>query len=137
MDIISTEDLEMRRSALQEQLAHVGDLRIGSLIYRYRRCGKRNCVCSEPGHPGHGGWAISRSVGGKTVMVTVKDEEDLPLVRQQLEEGKRFWKLAREFADVSDELSRARLKGAFAEAEAEKGGSRKSSRRRSSRRSKD
>lgn len=113
MDILSTEELEMKRCSLQEQLAHVGDLRLGSLIYRYRRCGKQNCVCSEPGHPGHGGWAISKSVGGKTIMVTIKDEEDLPVVRGQLEEGRRFWKLAQEFAEVSDELSRARLSETF------------------------
>lgn len=136
MDILSIEELEMKRSALQEQFASVGDLRLGSLIYRYRKCGKHNCVCSEPGHPGHGGWAISKSVGGKTVMAMVKNEDDLAAVRGQLEEGRRFWKLAEEFAEASDELSRARLSGTSARAEGKKGGSRKSSRRRSSRRSK-
>jgi len=70
-------------------------------------------------------------------MSTVPDEEDLPTVRQQLEEGRRFWKLAQEFAEVSDELSRRKLSEAGAKATAKKGASRKSSRSRSSRRSKD
>ena len=44
-----TEELEQRRSMLQEELARIGDLRLGSLIYRYRRCGKPSCLCSDPG----------------------------------------------------------------------------------------
>jgi hypothetical protein len=136
METIPTEDLEMRRSLLQEQFAHVGDLRLGSLIHRYRRCGKRTCVCADTGHRGHGGWIISKKVGGRSVISTVPDEVHLPVVRQQLEEGRRFWKLAQEFAEVSDELSRRRLSEAGAEATAKKGASRKSSRPRSPRRSK-
>jgi hypothetical protein len=136
MGALPTEELEMRRSLLQEQLAHVGDVRFGSLIYRYRRCGKPTCACASPGQIGHGGWIISKSTGKKTVMSTVPNEEDLPKVKQQLEEGRRFWKLAQEFADVSDELSRRKLAEAGAEATAKKGASRKSSRPRSPRKSK-
>ena len=137
MGTLPTEELEIRRSQLQEQLAHVGDIRLGSLIHRYRRCGKPTCGCADPGHAGHGCWVVSKSAGGRTAMSTVPNEEDLPTVRQQLEEGRRFWKLAEEFAEVSDELSRRRLSEAGAKATAKKGASRKSSRSRSSRRSKD
>lgn len=138
MDTLSTtEELEMQRSGLQEQLAHVGDLRLGSLIYRYRRCGKPTCSCSAPGHQGHGGWIISKRAGKRTVMSTVPNEDDLPKVRVQLEEGRRFWKLAEEFAEISDALSRRRLLQAEAKATAKKGASRKSSRHRSPRRSSD
>jgi hypothetical protein len=134
---LTTEELEMRRSTLQEQLVQVGELRLGSLIHRYRRCGKPNCVCAEPGHRGHGCWVITKRVSGKNVMSTVPDEEDLPEVRRQLEEGRRFWKLAEEFAEASDELSRRRLKETGADAPAKKRGSKRSSRPRSSGRSKD
>ena len=137
MGILSTQELEMRRSILQEQLARVGDLRLGSLIYRYRRCGKPTCICSDPGHTGHGGWIISKRAEGRTVMSTVPNEEDLPRVRQQLAEGRRFWKIAEEFAETSDELTRRKLAEAEAKAEAKKGASRRSSKRRSPRRSKD
>ena len=127
----TTEELEMQRSMLQEQLSHVGDLRLGSLIYRYRRCGKPTCSCSVPGHHGHGGWIISKRAGKRTVMSTVPKEDDLPKVRRQLEEGRRFWNLAEAFAETSDELSRRRLAEAGAKATAKKGASRKSLKRRS------
>jgi hypothetical protein len=60
-------------------------------------------------------------------MSTVPNEEDIPEVRRQIEEGRRFWKLAEEFAEASDELSRRRLKEAGARASVKKGGSKKSS----------
>lgn len=84
---IPTEELEQRCSVLQEELARIGDFRLGCLIYKYRRCGQPGCVCSDPKHPGYDGWAISKKVAGKTVMSTVPHKEQLPPVRQQLEEG--------------------------------------------------
>ncbi len=131
-----TEELEQRRVALREALSRVGDFRLGSLIYRYRRCGKRGCLCADPAHPGHGGWIISKKSAGKTVMSTVPKEEDLPMVREQLEEGRRFWKLAQELAEASDELSRRRLAEAAGRGEAKKGASGKGFTSRSPRRSK-
>jgi hypothetical protein len=81
---------------------------------------------------------LSKNVAGKTVMSTVPSEEQLDLVKQQLEEGRRFWRLAEEFAQVSDELSREQLARGTAEAKAtaKKGASKRSLRPRSSRRSK-
>ena len=137
MHTMPTEDLEQRRAMLREQLYQVGDLRLGSLIYRHRRCGKANCACSNPEHKGHGCWVISKTVAGKTVMSTVPSEEQLDVVKQQLEEGHRFWKLAEEFAETSDELNRWQLAKQMAEAKAtaKKGASKRSLRPRSSRRS--
>ena len=95
------EELEQRRSVLQEEFARLGDFRLGSLIYRYRRCGKPGCRCSDPGHLGHGGWIISKKVRGTTVLSTVPHEEQLPLVRQQLEEGCRNYCSAGKSKDVA------------------------------------
>jgi len=133
----STQDLDQRRALLREQISQVGDLRLGSLIYRRRRCGKPKCACADPQHEGHGGWVISKKVSGRTVMSTVPSEEQLPVIEQQLAEGRRFWKLAEEFAEISDQLSRRRLLNEKAEAKAtaKKGGSRVPLKPRSSRKS--
>ena len=137
MRTIPTEDLEQRRGMLREQLCQVGDLRLGSLLYRYRKCGKPSCVCAKPEHKGHGCWVVSKNVAGKTVMSTVPNEEQLDLVKQQLQEGRRFWKLAEEFAEISDELSRGQLAKETAEAKAtaKKGASKRPLRPRSPARS--
>jgi hypothetical protein len=70
-------------------------------------------------------------------MSTVPSEEQLDVVKQQLAEGRRFWKLAEEFAETSDELNRWRLSKHTAEAKAtaKKGASKRFLRPKSWRRS--
>ena len=131
------EKLESRRAALRQELCEVGELRLGSLFFRYRRCGKKNCACAGPEHPGHGQWVVSKLVKGRTVMRTIPSEELLPEVREQLAEGQRFRSLCTEFADISDELARARLgQGeATSRMRAKKGASKKNSKKKSLQRS--
>ena len=47
-------ELEAERERLHAQLAAVGDFRRGSVTENYRKCGKPNCACAQPDHPGHG-----------------------------------------------------------------------------------
>ena len=46
--------LEERRQQLYEQLISIGDFRPGMISARYRKCGRGNCACAQPGHAGHG-----------------------------------------------------------------------------------
>ena len=39
---------------LYRELGQVGDFRRGSLNEVRRKCGKPNCACAAPDHPGHG-----------------------------------------------------------------------------------
>ena len=48
------DELEARRARLFERLAAIGDFRRGGLSENFRRCGKLNCACAQPGHRGHG-----------------------------------------------------------------------------------
>ena len=50
----SLPELEAERDRLYAQLSAVGDFRRGSVSENYRKCGKPNCACAQPGHPGHG-----------------------------------------------------------------------------------
>ena len=66
MDDASLDDLERRRARLYDQLAATGDFRRGTISENYRRCGKPNCACAEPGHPGHGPrYLWTRTVAGR------------------------------------------------------------------------
>jgi hypothetical protein len=111
--------LESKRATLKDEILHIGELRLGSLFFRHRKCGKPTCACHQPDHPGHGGWVISKTTArGKTVMSTVPGEKLLPRVHAQLAEGQRFWRLCAEFAATSDELAKAQLRQGWAAAEA-------------------
>src|SRR5271166_6478312 len=50
----SLPELEAVRERLYAQLTEVGDFRRGSVSENYRSCGKPNCACAQPDHPGHG-----------------------------------------------------------------------------------
>ena len=46
--------LAARRKELLAQIAQLGDLRPGSLVERYKVCGRANCWFAQPGARGHG-----------------------------------------------------------------------------------
>jgi len=127
------QDLERRRAALRAQLAAVGDLRPGSLVGRYRRCGKPNCHCAAPGAAGHGpSWSLTRTVERKTVTRIIPAGPAVEATRQHLAEYQRFRALTQAFVAVSARLCDARLAAAEAgDAPAEKKGSGRPSPRRS------
>jgi hypothetical protein len=82
--------LREKRDELKAELARVGDLRPGSLVERYRRCGKSNCHCAAKGSMGHGPlWSLTREVAGKTITVVIPSSA-VEQTRQQVAEYKRF-----------------------------------------------
>ena len=86
----SLPELEQQRAQLYERLAATGDLRPGSINPTYRRCGKPNCACARPGHPGHGPrWLWTRSVSGKT-RTRQLDAAELEKVRAELANYKQI-----------------------------------------------
>ena len=60
--------LRQQREQLKTQLATIGDMRPGSLVARYRKCGKASCRCAKKGAPGHGpSYSLTHAVKGKTI----------------------------------------------------------------------
>jgi hypothetical protein len=139
---VSLGELEARRAELLAQLGQVGDFRRGSVSVSYRRCGKANCACARPGHPGHGPRTMwtRRGSGGKTVGRALAPGE-VDKVRAELDAWRRFNALTDELAVVNEAICEARPvdppgarlagKAQDAGSDGEKGGSSPRSRRRS------
>jgi hypothetical protein len=105
----SLPDLEQQRAQLYQRLAATGDLRPGSINATYRKCGKANCACAQPGHPGHGPrWLWTRSAGGKTRTRQLAPAE-LEKVRAELEAYKQFAALSEQIVEVNEAICEARL----------------------------
>ncbi len=125
--------LERRRAELFGLISQVGDLRRGALNAVWRKCGKPNCACAQPGHRGHGPqWNLTRRIGGKTVNVHLKPGPELEKARREVAEHQRFAALVEEVSMVSEAICAARPvagQAAPPPAEGERGGSRRSSRR--------
>jgi len=103
--------LEARRQHLRQQLAEVGDLRPGSMIGRYRKCGKPGCRCAQPGARGHGpSWSLTRRVGGKTITKIIPAGPAVERTREQIDECRRFRRLTQEMIEVGEQLCDAAMR---------------------------
>ena len=132
------EQLRRQRDELKARMAEVGDLRPGSLVERYRRCGKATCHCAGKAAAGHGpSWSLTREVGGKTI-TRVIPAGAVTQTREQIAEHRGFRALVRELVETSEQLCDAKLEAGEATSDeaAKKGGSRKPSTRKSRPRSK-
>jgi hypothetical protein len=102
-------DLERRREDLCRELGQVGDFRRGSLNEVRRKCGKPNCACVQPGHPGHGPqYNLTRSEGGKTVARHLRPGPELDKIRREVAEYERFRDLVGQVTEVSEAICEAR-----------------------------
>jgi len=132
------EKLRQRRDQLRNELAQIGDLRPGSLVERYRRCGKPNCWCAQPGERGHGpSFSLTHAVEGKTV-TRIIPREAVERTREQIAEYQRFRALAQEVVDASERFCDAELRQGEepgSKEAAKKGASKTRSRSKSRRRS--
>lgn len=139
----SLPELEARRAELYARLPESGDLRRGSVSANYRRCGKANCACAQPGHPGHGPrWLWTRpGPGGKTIGRQLRPGE-VDKVRRELAAYHEFASLTDAIVAVNEAICEARPPSPLAEAgsdaqdtpagtDGQKGGSSAGSRKRS------
>ncbi len=82
--------LERRRAELFAVMSQVGDFRRGALNAVWRKCGKANCACAQPGHRGHGPqWNLTRRIGGKTVNVHLRPGPELEKAQREVAEHQR------------------------------------------------
>jgi Family of unknown function (DUF6788) len=130
------DELERRRAQLYEELTSTGDFRPGSVNETWRRCGKPNCACAQPGHPGHGPrYLWTRSAGGRTRSRQLAAAE-LDKVRREIANYKQFMAVTEQIVEVSEAICEARpvspaaADGGAPPAGGEKGGSGPRSRRR-------
>jgi hypothetical protein len=101
--------LERRRAELFGLMSQVGDFRRGALNVVWRRCGKPNCACAQPGHRGHGPqYNLTRRVGGKTVNVHLKPGPELEKAEREVAEHQRFADLVEEVTQVSEAICAVR-----------------------------
>jgi hypothetical protein len=105
----SLDILESQRAELLRQIAQLGDLRSGSITSITARCGKPNCHCHQPNHPGHGpNFRLTHKVQGKTVSETFPSPAARHQADQQIAEFRKFQQLSRSLVAVNEKICRER-----------------------------
>lgn len=98
------EELESLRDKLQRELLEIGDFRPGSVYPSYRKCGKKNCACAQPGHPGHPQYLRTSAKGGKNRAETLRVGPELEKAVREAENYRRFVKLCRELVETNERI---------------------------------
>ena len=134
----SLPELEAERERLFAQLSMVGDFRRGSVSENWRRCGKPNCACADPGHPGHGPRFLwTRSAGRRKSVGRQLAAGEVAKVRREITRHAEFAATAEQIIEVNEKICEARPAAGSAASgdpsgtEGEKRGSGTRSRRRS------
>jgi hypothetical protein len=105
----SLAELEAERDRLFAQLAVVGDFRRGSVTENWRKCGKPNCACAAPGHPGHGPRFLwTRSAGRRKTVGRQLAAAEVEKVRAEVARHGEFTAISEQIAEVNEKICEAR-----------------------------
>lgn len=101
--------LETQREQLYQQLSRLGDFRPGTISVNYRRCGKPNCACAQPGHRGHGPqylWTTTEK--GRSRAQHLRLGPELEKAETEVANYREFVRLCGELVAVNAQLCRGR-----------------------------
>jgi hypothetical protein len=101
--------LEERRQRLYQQLAAIGDFRPGMISVNYRKCGRKNCRCAQPGQAGHGPqylWNTTQQ--GKSRAQNLRLGPELEKVEQEVANYRRFVEVCGELVQLNEQICRLR-----------------------------
>jgi len=105
----SLPELEAERDRLYAQLSMVGDFRRGSVSENWRRCGKPNCACAAPGHPGHGPRFLwTRAARGRGTVGRQLAAGEVEKVRAEVARHGEFATVCEQIAEVNEKICEAR-----------------------------
>ncbi len=105
----SLEVLEQQRVAILEEISALGDMRRGSIVEQYLKCGKSPCCCKARGHTGHGPYfSFTRKVQGKTQTRQLRPGPVLTKLRREVETFHRFRQLCDQLLAVNERLCELR-----------------------------
>ena len=105
----SLPELEALRDRLYAQLAATGDFRRGSVSENYRKCGKPNCACAAPDHPGHGPRFLWTRTQGprKTIRRQLAAAEE-DKVRREIARHAEFTAAVEQIVEVNERICETR-----------------------------
>ena len=114
--------LREQRATLLSQIAAIEEFRPGSLVERYRKCGKPTCHCAREGERGHGpSWSLTRGVHGKTVTKVIPaDCVDETL--EQIDRHRQLQRLLHEYTELNVKICDALIERSRGESERPEGG---------------
>jgi hypothetical protein len=105
----SLPELEAERDRLHALLTSLGDFRRGSVSENYRKCGKPNCACAAPDHPGHGPRFLwTRSAGRRRTVGRQLAAAEVEKVRREVARHAEFATTVERIIEVNEKICEVR-----------------------------
>jgi len=97
--------LEGKRKSLYKKLEDIGDFRRGTISVNYRKCGKKNCICANPDHPGHGPQYLwSTTIKGKSYGKNLRLGPELQKYMEEIANYRSFLRLCDEMVQLNERI---------------------------------
>jgi hypothetical protein len=94
-----------KRERLLAGLPDLREVLRGSLITRYRRCGRPNCHCARPGDPGHGPvYSLMVTVAPKETLEVYVTKEQKTEVEARIKGFNKVRKILEEISSINRTL---------------------------------
>lgn len=95
--------LKQKRKQLIEELQNLDFAMLrGSLVKKYRRCGKPNCHCVQ--EQGHEGYALSVSMPGRSPLMIYVSLKNKDMVMQALANYQNAQRIMEEISNINREM---------------------------------
>lgn len=112
------EGVRERYEALVGELLEMGEFRRGTIIERYRKCGKSRCVCADHKHPGHGPQRVlTYKEQGLTRTVNLPSAATMEMARRHVREHEHFLDWSKRWQRVQEEICDLRMNESLASAQ--------------------
>jgi uncharacterized protein YdcH (DUF465 family) len=101
----SLKSLESKRKTLYKELESIGDLRRGTISVNYRKCGKKTCICTKKGHPGHGPQYLwNTTIKGKSYAKNIRLGPELKKYMEEIANYRHFLRLCNEIVQLNEKI---------------------------------
>ena len=99
------ERLQQKKRSLLRKIGEIGNFRRGTISVNYRKCGKKNCICTKEGHPGHGPQYLwSTTLKGKSYTKNLKLGSELQKYKEEIDNYHRFQRLCNDIIKINEEI---------------------------------
>ena len=97
--------LEEKRKVVYKRIGEIGDFRRGTISVNYRKCGKKNCICTKSGHPGHGPQYLwNTTIKGKSYAKNLKLGPELQKYVEEIASHRKFVQLCDELVGLNEKV---------------------------------
>ncbi len=97
--------LESKRKSLYRKLEEIGDFRRGTISVNYRKCGKKNCICAKPEHPGHGPQYLwNTTIKGKSYAKNLELGPEHKKYMEEIANYRSFLRLCEEIVQLNEKI---------------------------------